>query len=1058
MTLTAAAHPYFSTVVPSAELAADWMGARTTTQRWFADPVVNTETVDRGLGIIFTHDHYGPSTHQQIGLYATVLTEPAGSTWVHNETGTQIGDNAVYGDGGRSDGGPTAWQAAILPPSSAPAGTNVGAETLDPFREFYFEYSDFQHAYEAGVYVGAGQLGEPLPGTGPGLPPKVANTGNPDFTLAGGDADDAFRFAINPPARAQITPVFPDLVLEVASGSAEIPGCPTRPCPQAIDVQDPGMFVVNYRNEPVGLRIFDPNKIGPDGKPGMQADGPAGDLAYALANKDAAGNTIVRKFEVSQNNSNFGTLPPIGPGGGFQVLNIQPKGGNSINGTVFPPPVNTFQALKGPDPFTPMLRTMAGDLIRVKMQAGGHEEEHNATIHGLKWLQTGSGHGKGPNSGWRNAQAGGISEQFTLAVPVVGVVGQTGQNTDYAYSMDAAADGWMSGMWGIMRVYKNRQNNLYMLPNSVSGAKIANTKDFDGACPAETTGKGKSAKKTVINPRPYDVTAVLANDVLPVNGNVTIADICAGGTNLDCGVGNAGHVGNHPLDPAGGTLVYNPRPGPLNMGPIHDPTAILYVRTEDLEPEMVDDPACLDATGRFAPELPGCAVQLTAGAPIEPLVLRAAAGDCLLVTLRNALPPLTDVVVPVIDPATGQQVVDLITGPVTEVVQNSTTPDLASYTSLLGVVKRDRLGPQGSTTFQPNLMRSSGYVGLHPQLVEMDGSRDNGILVGTNSNTLNLTLTPPGSQKTYTWYAGHIDATLGGSARKPSFTLAATPVEFGAANLQPTDSIKQGAKSLVGQLVIEPELATWDEDGITDNEDGTFTYVAGATRTQATVNNTFRDFSTVFTKALTHYYADSSPVEHMNGEGAGIPEDSQEASGMAINYGIEPLWFRLGILPNAHFGNAGPGVSTYGGVTEQFNVFSNDKVGGDPATPVFLADADKPFRMRVTNPYGTSRGTTFQLNGHLWQRDPYICPGESRNGLTGACETDDGDPLTPRGIGSRAIGDNKQAFYQGAQESITPATHFDIVPTDTGLPGDYLFHDAASFGNASGLWGIVRVE
>ena len=85
-------HPFFGQFG-----RADWVGARTTMQRWFTDPVVNTEGVDRGLGIIFTHDHYGPSTHQQIGLYATLLTEPAGSRWKHNETGAQLGYDPVTG-------------------------------------------------------------------------------------------------------------------------------------------------------------------------------------------------------------------------------------------------------------------------------------------------------------------------------------------------------------------------------------------------------------------------------------------------------------------------------------------------------------------------------------------------------------------------------------------------------------------------------------------------------------------------------------------------------------------------------------------------------------------------------------------------------------------------------------------------------------------------------------------------------------------------------------------------------------------------------------------------
>ena len=58
-----------------------------------------------------------------------------------------------------------------------------------------------------------------------------------------------------------------------------------RPCPEAISADDPGFLVVNYRNEPVGLRVYDPDKLGPDGKPGTQADGPAGDLAFALQSR-----------------------------------------------------------------------------------------------------------------------------------------------------------------------------------------------------------------------------------------------------------------------------------------------------------------------------------------------------------------------------------------------------------------------------------------------------------------------------------------------------------------------------------------------------------------------------------------------------------------------------------------------------------------------------------------------------------------------------------------------------------------------------------------------------
>ena len=235
-------HPFFGPGTNGA-----WLGARTTMQRWFADPVVNVDGIDRGLGIIFTHDHYGPSTHQQVGLYATVLVEPASSEWLHNETGVQLF--------GRDDGGPTSWQAQIIDKN-----LDDGDQS---FREFYFEFGDFQHAYEAGIFVGRGPNGEVMPPT-----------------------KDTFRNAINPSFRQQAQPVFPDIV----RFPPVCPGGVDRPCPEAISADDIGMLVVNYRNEPIGLRVFDPNGTGPDGKPGTQAQRSGGRSCVCAADPYRSGH------------------------------------------------------------------------------------------------------------------------------------------------------------------------------------------------------------------------------------------------------------------------------------------------------------------------------------------------------------------------------------------------------------------------------------------------------------------------------------------------------------------------------------------------------------------------------------------------------------------------------------------------------------------------------------------------------------------------------------------------------------------------------------------------
>ena len=57
-------------------------GFQTTTQRWWADPLLNKHGQDRSIRTVFTHDHFFPSTGQQHGFYNALTIEPAGSHWL----------------------------------------------------------------------------------------------------------------------------------------------------------------------------------------------------------------------------------------------------------------------------------------------------------------------------------------------------------------------------------------------------------------------------------------------------------------------------------------------------------------------------------------------------------------------------------------------------------------------------------------------------------------------------------------------------------------------------------------------------------------------------------------------------------------------------------------------------------------------------------------------------------------------------------------------------------------------------------------------------------------
>ena len=604
--LTVENHPFFG--VP---------GAQTTVQRWYVDNVLNKYSRDRTLRTVFTHDHFGPSTHQQVGLYAGLITEREGSLWFDSEDGSQLGFD-LAGNPARHDGGPTSWQAVIEGPES--------------FREFILEFGDFQHAYtrESTTYP------------------------DPDR-------------AINPPGREQQWTQLASKpwIYEKPAIVGHCPDGQAPPCPEAVSADDPGTMVVNYRNEPIALRVKDPNS-------NTQAAGQQGDLSWAFASINRADPD----------------------------LNLaEPNYGSTLSKS---------EEVRSTDPYTPLMRVYEDDPTRVRVLVGAHEEEHNFSIHGTRWLFE----PEDPNSGYKSSQMMGISEFYDFEIPPLLIEDPTlaaevaqGRSVDFLYKAGSSVDDLWNGIWGLIRVYRNPRGDLKTVSTNAD-AKAADVEEkaatYRGVCPPESLGN---------NLRPYNVFAITAADSLPE-----------------------------------GRLLYNDRPG-LPGTPLNDPTAMLFVHEDDLEfsAKMLE---------KYGEEK--CAVQLKKSAPREPLILRAAAGECVEVRLTNCVLDVND---------------------------------QDAYSLLPNIIDR----------FNQNQVDPSGHVGLHTQELTYDVARHDGVNVGLNPTN---TVAPLGT-KLYRWYAGinHVKAGQ----------VVSEPVEFGSVALFSSDPIKHSNKGAVGALIVEPEDATWVE-------------------------------------------------------------------------------------------------------------------------------------------------------------------------------------------------------------------------------------------------------
>ena len=762
--LTPVAHPYFGV-----------LGAQTTVQRWWADPLLNAQGKDRTIRTVFTHDHFGPSTHQQVGLYAGLVIEPTASTWRNPETGEVMGN--------RFDGGPTSWRADILT-----------ANAEDSHREFMLEFQDFHLAYRA------------------------------DNT------------PVNPPGRVEVG--LPFLVEP-----------PAVPMPEGISADDVGTYSVNYRNEPIALRVRDPSQSDANGSNGVQAAGLAGDLA-------AAYDSSITRADPS--------------------FNVQPN---------FYPPL-TADVQPG-DPFTPLLRAYEGDKVQVRMLTGATEEGHNFTIHGMRWLHEADE----PTSGFKNSQMNGISEHFEFEVGALPEVSGFTRKADFMYQPGASVDDQWNGMWGILREYEGVRGDLLTLPNNTD-AQLPPRSPWDFVSSRMVCPKFAPV-------RDYEVAAVRAQDVLP-----------------------------------GGAIVYNQGHG------LKDATGLMYVMMDDLHFVF------------------GQGWKLKSTAPIEPLILRANAGDCVKVTLKNLF--------------------------------TANPSDIDGYNEFPMIVNR----------FNANQVHPSPHVGLHPQLLEFDVRRDNGINVGLNTTFGQPSTVPPGFTRTYEWYAGKVDIQDG-------YIVNATPIEFGAVNLAPADLLQHSHKGLVAALIIEPKGSNWT----LPNPD------TRATADITSDNGTFREFVMVTQDDVQLQFPDGTPVPPIDSpNGAEDPEDS---ANRAINYRTEPMWTRIGFDPAELINN-----------TRNFDFTDALSIAGTGPieTPLFEAPVGTPVRFRVLQPQGHARNHVMSVHGHMWRHEP----------------------------------GNPHSDWIGSQAGHGPSAHWDFIPKHGaggafGVPGDYLYRDRASFAFDGGMWGIFRV-
>lgn len=370
---------------------------QTTVQRWFADPILGATRAagdgtggmaDRTLKTVFSHDHFGPSSIQQHGFYTALVIEPQRS-----QTCPPTGDGACTDT--RND-------RALVVADDRDVGTRkiiLDPDAVDAddrsYREFALAVADFATLYdprhqtqptEMNAALAGGAGGEAAEGTLKGMATlacEARHAGDPaalrDVCGAAIATDAAFLHAAPgnaPPAwlaagrqgdrpehrEGLAQDIFTTAEVDALeahlfgyrqmaagfapSGDAPLAGpvaAPQRPESISVDHHDP--YLVNYRGEPIPLRIG----TGSSGDEDCDLK-PLGHWVEALADGVTETCSVTRQRAA--------------------------EAGDMAN--VF------LSALHG-DPVTPVFESLSGDKVQFRLIQGAQEVQHTFTLEGFTW-------------------------------------------------------------------------------------------------------------------------------------------------------------------------------------------------------------------------------------------------------------------------------------------------------------------------------------------------------------------------------------------------------------------------------------------------------------------------------------------------------------------------------------------------------------------------------------------------------------------------------------------------------------------------------------------------